>query len=80
MQNTQKDDFNWFVANMAELFGKYGHSFLAIKNRKILKSYPSYAEAVRETRKTEDLGSFIVQECGSDESAYTNYIYSLGYK
>lgn len=76
MQNT---DFNWFVENHNELFAKYGPSFLAIKNKTILGTYDTYALAVKETSLKEELGTFIVQECGADESAYTCYIASMNY-
>lgn len=75
----QELDFEWFVENMQELYKKYGRVFLAIKNKTILGSYKTYAEGVNETAKKEPLGSFIVQECGPDESAYTVYIASANF-
>lgn len=75
----QEKDFLWFMDNMKNLFQRYGHSFLAIKNQKVLGSYSTYAEGVRETEKTEPMGSFIVQECGPDESAYTVCIASMNF-
>ena len=69
-------DFQWFLANYKELYSKYGESYIAIKDKKVLGKYNSYAEGVRETQKTEQLGTFIDQNCGKDESAYTNYISS----
>ncbi len=64
------DDFKWFIDHYDEIEKKYGDSFVAIKNKKILGSYKSYAEGVRETEKTEELGTFIVQECSRDHLAY----------
>lgn len=75
----QESDFLWFVENMKDLFMKYGHSFLAIKNKKVLGSYSSYAEGVHETEKTEQIGTFIIQKCGQDESAYTVNISSMNF-
>ena len=72
----RKQDFEWFVSNYDELFKKYGHKFLAIKNEQILGSYDDAKEAINETSKTEELGTFIIQECSGDESAYTVYISS----
>ena len=76
-ESIQSNDFHWFVDNMPSLYKEYGDCFLAIKNQTILGSYPSYAAAVYETKKSESLGSFIVQQCGKDESAYTNFISSF---
>ncbi|MBR4549245.1 MAG: hypothetical protein IKO83_04920 [Oscillospiraceae bacterium] len=75
----QERDFAWFVKNMPSLYKKYGDCFLAIKSETVLGSYQSYASAVNETRKSEPLGTFIVQQCGSDETAYTCYISSINF-
>ena len=32
----RKEDFDYFVKHYQELYGKYGHKFIAIKNGKIL--------------------------------------------
>lgn len=70
----QERDFQWFVDHQSDLFKQYGHSFIAIKDQTVLGSYPSYANAVKVTQKHEPLGTFIVQECTGDESAYTTHI------
>lgn len=75
----QERDFRWYIDNFDMLFDVYGNSYIAIKNEKVLGSYSSYAEGVRETSKTEELGSFIVQKCGKDESAYTACIASMNF-
>ena len=77
MDELQDRDFEWFLNNYNDLYKKYGESFLAIKNNKVLGCYGSYQEAVFETEKTEELGSFIVQHCNGDESGYMNYISSM---
>ena len=73
----QSSDYNWFVDNHVELFQKYGSVYLVIKNKTVIGSYNSYAEGVRAASLYEEPGSFIVQRCGGDESAYTNYISSM---
>ncbi|MBQ6425763.1 MAG: hypothetical protein IJJ92_03040 [Clostridia bacterium] len=75
----QSDDFKWYKEHLNELFNQYGTRFVAIKEQKVLGSYSTYAEAVKETQKKEELGSFIVQQCGKDESAYTVYISSINF-
>jgi hypothetical protein len=72
-----KDEYKWFLDNYADLFKKYGDSFLAIKGKTVLGSYRSYAEGVRKTSEKEKIGTFIIQKCNGDESAYTNYISSI---
>lgn len=75
----QEADFNWFVDHFAELFDRFGTAYIAIKNQTVLGAYPTYAEGVRSTLKTEPAGTFIVQKCGKDESAYTAYISSMNF-
>lgn len=70
----QDSDYKWFLDHFAELFNKFGSRYVAIKNKKVLGAYSTYAEGVNTTLKTERIGTFIVQQCGSNESAYTNYI------
>ena len=69
----QLEDFNWFTENYQSLYDKYGKCFLSIKNREVLGSYSSYAEAVNESSSKYDLGSFIVQQCDGQASAYISY-------
>ena len=71
----QDKDFDWFLNNYDELYNTYGKSFLAIKNRSVLGSYKSFKEALDITSETEEIGTFIIQECNGDESGYSVYIY-----
>ena len=74
----QDRDFSWFIEHYQELYTEYGHKFLAIKNKVVLGVYDSMIDGVKATAKTEPLGTFIVQECNGDESAYTSYIVTPG--
>lgn len=74
-----KRDFEWFVANYTNLFEQYGSCYIAIKNKQVLGSYPSYAEGVTVTSANEPLGTFIVQKCDGTEAGYTNYIASMNF-
>lgn len=74
----QASDFQWFLEHYSDLHDKYGDSYLAIKNKTVLGSYSSYADAVSSTSKVEQIGTFIVQFCNGVESAYTSHIASFG--
>jgi hypothetical protein len=76
----QENDFTWFVSNYDGLYKKYGHKFLVIKDEQIIGAYDTYAAGVSGGQKTAELGTFIVQECNGDESAYTNYIASTNFR
>jgi len=73
----QQQDFEWFVANFKDLYQQYGKTILAIKDRTVIGTFKTYADAVREVSRVEPIGSFIVQECGPDKSSYTVQIASL---
>jgi len=75
----QDKDFEWFLENYDDLFKKYGFSYLAIKSEKVLGAYSTFHEAVEETQQTEELGTFIIQECNGDETAYTVQIASMNF-
>ena len=64
------EDFAWFKEHYTDFQKKYGESFIAIKNKKILGVYDSYGNGVRETVESEELGTFIVQECSPDYNVY----------
>lgn len=70
----QRSDFNWFLNNYDDIYKQYGHKFIVIKDKQILGAYDSAREAIDNT--SEEMGTYIVQECNGNESAYTNYIAS----
>jgi hypothetical protein len=72
-----ENEYQWFLENYNELFKQYGTSFLALKNKSVLGVYQSYAEGVKKTLQNEEPGTFIVQKCNGEKSAYTNYISSM---
>ena len=77
IEAAQTENFEWYKNHLKELYAEYGDCFLAIKDCRVIGTYDSYTEAVRETSKTEKLGTFNVQECGPDEDAYTSHIYRV---
>jgi hypothetical protein len=78
-ENMQESDYRWFIEHYSDLFKEYGKTYLAIKNKKVIGVYSSYAKGVWKTRQKEKLGTFIIQECNGNESAYTNYIASMNF-
>ena len=72
----QEEDFEWFIEHYKELYKKYGVTYIAISNKKIIGTYQSYAEGVYRAQELGyKLGTFIVQYCNGDESGYTSYVY-----
>lgn len=74
-----REDYEWYKENLMQLYNEYGLSIIAIKNKKVIGAYNSFSQALEETIKTETQGSFIIQKCGINEEAYTNYIASVNF-
>jgi hypothetical protein len=66
-----KKDFEFFENNMADLYKEYGHKFFAIKNQNIIGIYDTFENALNETLKTEELGTFLIQECFENKEEAT---------
>lgn len=73
----RKKDFDFFVENYQELYKKYGHKFLAIKDKSILGHYDAVQDAISDLSDNYELGSYIIQECTGDESDYRATILRL---
>lgn len=73
----RKSDFDFFIENYQNFYKEYGHKFLAIKDKKILGAYDSVAETISGLTPTYEVGSYIIQECTGDESAYRTTIMRL---
>lgn len=78
-QDTQTQDYLWFVDNYNFISEKFNGKYVVIKNKQILGTYDSCAKAVAETSAKEELGTFIVQFCSGDESAYMAHIASTNF-
>lgn len=77
---TDKDrqiDFDYFIQNYKELYQQYGHKFLAIKNKEVLGAFDSVPDAISQLSKEYEIGSYIIQECTDDDSAYRTTIMRL---
>lgn len=80
MVYTDKDrkiDFDFFIKNYQDLYRQYGHTFLAIKNEQVIGTYNSVTEAISDLAPNYAVGSYIIQECTGDESAYRTTIMRL---
>lgn len=64
--------FDWYLANLDELAGKYSEKFIAIKDCKVLNAYDSFDEAVQKTEQQGNRrGTYLVQKASLDPSAFT---------
>lgn len=70
----RKNDFYFYLNHHTELFKRYGHSYVAIKNGKIIGVCNSVKTLIDNISIYYKFGTYSVQECTGDESGYTTVI------
>jgi hypothetical protein len=73
-----QEEFEYFRLNQAELVEKYKGKILVLKGKSILGAYDSTLEALYESVKENEIGSFMIQPCQPGPEAYTVTISTLG--
>ena len=76
MSKNLEEEFKYYLAHQAELVEKYDGKFIVIKGSKVLGAYDSEIEAIRETMKEHELGTFLVQKCEEGAESYTQTYHS----
>jgi len=71
MSSPLEKEFQWYRDHQEELLKKYEGKFVVIKSGKVLNAYTDIREAVDETAKIHEMGSFLVQKCTSGDQDYT---------
>ena len=71
MTDLLEKEFKYYIKNQKALVKKYNGKFIVIKNEKVIGSYDDELTAIRETSKTEKLGTFLVQKCEPGSESYT---------
>lgn len=71
-----KEDFEFYLNNQAELVKKYNGKYLAIKDKKVIGVYASEFEAVTQTQKNYELGTFLIQKCTPGSDSVTSTFHS----
>jgi hypothetical protein len=59
-------EFHFYLAHQDELAQQYEGKFLVIVGTEVLGAYDDELEAVMETSKTHEIGTFLVQKCESE--------------
>jgi len=71
-----EQEFRYYLKNQAEFVKKYNRKVLVIKGEEILGVYKNENEAIAETLKKHELGTFLVQKCEPGEESYTMTFHS----
>ena len=76
MADRLKAEFEFYLAHQDEMVEKYNGKYIVIKDRRVLGSYDDELTAVRETQKSYELGTFLVQKVSPGTEDYTQTFHS----
>lgn len=76
MEVKLKREFDFYIGHQNELVEKYRDKYIVIKDDNVLGSYANVQEAIKETIRTEPLGTFLIQKCTPGETDYTQTFHS----
>ena len=69
-------EFRYYLDHQDELVARYKGKYVVIKNGEVIGDYDDETEAIRETSKTYELGTFLVQKCEPGSESYTQVFHS----
>jgi len=75
MANLEKE-YDYYLEKRPELLEKYNGEFLVIKGQSVIGAFDSEVEALQETSKTHELGTFLIQKCDPTEESHTQSFHS----
>ena len=76
MEDMLKKEFDFYLKNQNDLVKKYNNRYLVIVGQEVVGAYDSFEEALEESIKAQELGTFLIQKCTSGVSAYTQTFHS----
>jgi len=76
MESPLEDEFQYYIEHQDDLVEKYRGKVIVIKDHKVLGAYDSDLEAINETTKQHELGTFLVQKCEPGSDSYTQTFHS----
>jgi len=76
MKKLLETEFQYYLDHQEELVKKYNGKYIVIKGSKVLGSYNSDIEAIQETTKEHELGTFLIQKCEPGSESYTQTYHS----
>jgi hypothetical protein len=71
MEVALKEEFEYYLKYQDELVEQYNGKVVVIKNGIVLGAFDDTMQAIQETRKEHDLGTFLVQRCSPGPDDYT---------
>jgi len=69
-------EFSYYLEHQNELLKKYNNRFVVIIGENVVGDHDSYEQALFQSSKKYELGTFLIQECTEGEEAYTQTFHS----
>ena len=69
-------EFDYYLSHQDELVKKYRGKHVVIVGEEVIGAFEDEMEAIRETSKTHEMGTFFVQQCEPGDENYTQRFYS----
>lgn len=76
MSSKLEKEFDYYLKNQDKLVNDYNGKFIAIKDCKVIGAYDSEMDAIKQTSKDHELGTFLVQKCEPGSESYTQTYHS----
>ena len=73
---TVNNEFHYYLDNQDDFVKKYDGKVIVLKNHEVLGTYDTELDAIVETRKEHEPGTFMVQKVSEGEEDYTVTIHS----
>lgn len=69
-------EFEYYKSHQEELVAKYRGRFVVIRDQKVIGDYSSELEALTESKKNYEMGTFLIQYADTGKSNYTQTFHS----
>ena len=76
MSKPLEKEFEYYLKHQDELVEKYTGKFIVIKDKEVQGVYESEIEAIEESSKVFELGTFLVQHCLPGDESVTQTFHS----
>lgn len=74
-----KQEFEYYLAHQAQLVKQYNGKVIVIKDNAVIGDYDSEFQALEETIKTHELGTFLIQICTPGPESYTQTFHRVAF-
>ena len=76
MATPLESEFEFYRQNQADFVDRYNGKVVVLKEHKVIGVFENETDAIEETKKKHELGTFLVQRVGPGEQSYTQTFHS----